>query len=66
MATTYDVCENVLSERIANMKKYIKKAELLISAGDLMQGAVRLELAAKEAYFDQLMMSVFDSVSRYR
>lgn len=63
MATTYEICENVLSERISNMKKYIKKAETLIVEGDLIQGAVRLELAAKEASFDQLMMSVFDSVS---
>jgi len=61
--TTSDVCKNALSERIVNMKKYIKKAEILIAQGNLIQGAVRLELAAKEVDFDQLMMGIFDSVS---
>ena len=60
---TYEVCENVLNERIAKMKAYIKKAEGLLAEGDLIQAAVRLDLAAKEAHFDTLMMNVFDSVS---
>ncbi len=60
---TSEVIFEALNERIMLMKDQISSAETLLVNRDYLQCAVRLQCAAKEAEFDNLLMSVFDSMS---
>ena len=63
MADVNEVCCGALTQRIETMRALILAAETCLSDGDFLQCAVRLQCAAKEAQFDELLMNVFDAAS---
>ena len=64
MATTKDVCRTNLEQRIKSMEKMIKAAKERLREDDFLQCAVRLEKAADEARFDNMLILIFGSLSR--
>ena len=63
MAKVNEICLEALAQRIETMRALILAAENCLGGGDFLQCAVRLQCAAKEAQFDELLMTVFDAAS---
>lgn len=61
--TTDEVIYNDLDRRIKEMRKRISAAEQLLNQDNYIQCAVRLQLAAQEAQFDELLLAIYDSQS---
>ena len=58
-----EVLTEDLQGRIHRMKKEIESASLCLEDGDYLQCAIRLQDAAMEASFDDLHLSIMDSMS---
>ena len=56
------VIERNLLDRITTMKKYLKLAEGCLADSDYLQCAVRLQKAAEQARFDEMLLSIYDSM----
>lgn len=59
-----NICADSLAQRIRQMKLSIKSAEDRLKDMDYMQCAIRLEIAANQAQFDELTKNIFDAASR--
>ena len=60
---TEKILEDDLSARIERMQASIWSANACLDDNDFLQCAVRLQDAAKEAQFDDLIMNIYDSMS---
>ena len=61
--TPEQIASACLTERIAAMRDYIDKAQERLEYRDYLQAAVRLQKAAEQAHFGELVMRFFESAS---